>query len=222
MKPIKKSIAFNDAQVKFADNSTGVFEGYASVFNNVDAHGDTIKPGAFSAALQAGKLPAMFFNHEQWSLPIGKWVDAREDDHGLYVKGELTQGNSQSADIAAAMKHGTVTGLSVGFWPDWDAVEKSDTGFVFSSITDLQEVSICTFPANDQATVSSFKSMDGIMSLSDAEGWLRDAAGMTRRQAKTFVSRLKAAIQRDAGGPESDDDAAKIVDMIKQFNPLGE
>ncbi|MGJ8522290.1 hypothetical protein R84981_000975 [Carnimonas sp. R-84981] len=222
MKPIKKSIAFDKAQMKFADNSTGVFGGYASVFNNVDGHGDVILPGAFDAALKTGKMPAMFFNHEQWAVPIGKWVSAVEDNRGLYVNGELTQGNSQSADIAAAMKHGTVAGLSVGFWPDWNAVEESDTGLVFSRIAELQEISICTFPANDQATVSSYKSMDGIMNLSDAENWLRDAAGLTRKQAKTFVSRLKSAIQRDAGGPESYDDAAKIVDLIKHFNPLGE
>lgn len=220
MSQMTKSIAFDDAHVKFSNDREGVFEGYASIFENVDADGDVMKSGAFSDVLRRGEHVAMFFNHDKFGIPIGKWTNLEEDSRGLYAKGELTVGNSQSNDIRAAMKHGTVSGLSVGFRVEADGLYKTDTGHAFTRIAKLFEISLCTFPANDQATLTAIKSMDGIFTLSDAEDWLRDAAGLSRKQAQTFISRLKSAIRSDSEGPDLSDDAEKIVNLLKNFHPL--
>ena len=53
--------------------------------------------------------------HESWELPIGKWLSAEEDNHGLWVEGELTLGMGRANDTYAALKHGTLDGLSIGY-----------------------------------------------------------------------------------------------------------
>ena len=101
---ITKTLRLEDTEIKM-DGDTGKFSGYASVFGGVDSYGDTIIKGAFESSLRSGK-PKMFFNHS-WDMPIGKWTKAKEDDKGLFVEGELTPGLALSADVRAAMRHGT-------------------------------------------------------------------------------------------------------------------
>lgn len=54
-------------EVKFLAE-TGVFEGYASVFNVTDSVHDCVMPGAFSASLrkfrEEGRLPPLLWQHD--------------------------------------------------------------------------------------------------------------------------------------------------------------
>ena len=112
---IFKSLPLESVELRFEGN-TRKFRGYASTFNGNDSYGDTILPGAYLKTLADNGMPKMFFAHD-WGLPVGKWLSAVEDEKGLLVEGELTPGNPQSDAILAAMKHGTVDGLSIGFPP---------------------------------------------------------------------------------------------------------
>ncbi|MFB4634093.1 MULTISPECIES: HK97 family phage prohead protease, partial [Enterobacter cloacae complex] len=48
MPEIVKTLSFDETEIKFTgDGKQGIFEGYASVFNNTDSDGDIILPGAF-------------------------------------------------------------------------------------------------------------------------------------------------------------------------------
>lgn len=98
---LKKTLSLSDCQIKL-DGDSGKFAGYASVFGGVDSYGDTILRGAFESTLRNNGKPKMFYGH-QWDIPIGKWLKAKEDEHGLYVEGELTPGLSKSADVHAAL-----------------------------------------------------------------------------------------------------------------------
>ncbi|WP_372703795.1 HK97 family phage prohead protease, partial [Klebsiella pneumoniae] len=104
MPDIQKTLAFDQTEIKFiGDGSKGTFEGYASVFNNTDADGDIILPGAFAGVIanQSRKV-AMFFNHQTRAIPVGKWDAMHEDDKGLFVRGQLTPGLSLAEDLKAA------------------------------------------------------------------------------------------------------------------------
>ena len=75
-------------------------------------------------------------------------------------------------------------------------------------------------PMEEDALISSIKAaIDEIKSLSDAEAILRDAAGLSRKEATAFVSRLKAILQSDSG--EGDQELAKALSQtvadIKQI-----
>lgn len=219
MPSVCKTLAFEQAAIKFANGGAqGVFEGYASVFGVVDGDGDIIEPGAFAQALKTQTRPvAMFFNHRRNEIPVGKWLDLSEDSKGLYVRGELTPGNPQSEALKAAMIHGTVGGMSVGFSAAKQDVTAIATGYSFKSATRLTEISVCTFPANESATVSTLKSMETIDSIRDAENWLRDSAGLSKSEAQALIARIKSAVRSES---EGGDDIAALLERINTFPKL--
>ncbi|WP_434701539.1 HK97 family phage prohead protease [Pseudomonas sp. D1-36] len=219
MSNIQKTLAFDQVEIKFdSSGKTGTFEGYASVFGVVDSDGDIIMPGAFKKALSSqSRQVGMFFNHRTWELPVGKWLSLEEDSKGLLTRGELTPGLSMSTDLRAAMEHKTVEGMSVGFTVLKDGFDLIGTGRAFKSVQDLREISICTFPANEQATVESMKSLESITTIRDLEHWLRDSAGLSKSQALGFIARIKSAVRSDSEGGE----ITAILNRLKTFPTVG-
>ncbi|MFS7385027.1 HK97 family phage prohead protease [Rahnella inusitata] len=220
MRSINKTLAFDQAEIKFSgDGKLGIFEGYASVFNNTDSDGDIILPGAFKNALtnQTRKV-AMFYNHRTWEMPVGKWENLEEDSKGLLVRGVLTPGHSQANDLKAAMQHGTVEGMSVGFSASKDDYSLGTSGRIFKNVAALREISICTFPANELAGVSSLKSIDGVESIRDAEEWLRDSVGLSKSEAQGFIARIKSAVRSESEGDKKD--LTALIQSIKNYSPL--
>lgn len=193
---IKKTLNLESVDLKL-DGDTGKFSGYASVFGGVDSYGDTIIKGAFESTLRSGK-PKMFFNHE-WSMPIGKWTKAKEDDHGLFVEGELTPGLALSADVRAAMKHGTLDGLSIGGYIKAGDYDETENGRIIRKWSNLMEVSPVVFPADNSARVdlSSVKNggadliaeIEEIATIKEFEYLLRNVAGLSKGAAKSLTAR---------------------------------
>jgi len=201
---LRKTLSLTDVQLEMEDE-VGIFSGYASKWGGVDSYGDTIMKGAFTETLAVNGLPKMFFNHE-WTMPIGKWVVAEEDDIGLFVKGELTPEISLSEDVRAALKHGTLDGLSVGGTIKSTDYVENKNGRVINKWSNLMEISPVVFPADNAARIdlASVKSIDLEALLPeckterDIERLLRDA-GLGKWEAMAIVSRAKAIIEgRDA------------------------
>ena len=221
MPSICKTLAFDQAAIKFASGGAqGVFEGYASVFGVVDSDGDIIEPGAFAQALKTqSRAVAMFFNHRRNEIPVGKWLDLAEDSTGLHVRGELTPGNPQSEALKAAMIHGTVGGMSVGFSAAKGDITSIATGYSFRNVTRLSEISVCTFPANEAATVSTLKSMEAIESIRDAESWLRESAGLSKSESQALIARIKSAVRSESESCDPTEIAA-LLERLKTFPQL--
>lgn len=219
---IQKTLKFDDVALKM-QGETGTFEGYASKWNGVDSYGDTILKGAFADTLRA-TAPKMFFNH-QWGMPVGKWLDLSEDNEGLYVKGELTPGLSISADVRAAMKHGTLDGLSIGGFLKKGDYEEKDGRRVIRKWTTLAEISPVVFPADSAARIdlSTVKSIDfenllpECKSEKEIERLLRDA-GLGKWEAMAIVSRVRAIVKgSDSQQDPRADDTALILDRIQKL-----
>lgn len=193
----KKTLNFTDTEVKFVGEK-GKFVGYASVFEGVDSYGDTIKAGAFQNAIKYGKLPKMFENHKSWELPIGKWTNVSEDSKGLLVEGEFTPNHSRADDVRSAMLHGTIDGLSIGYRLKEGDYSVDGANRTIKNITDLVEISVVTFPADDVARVdlTSVKSaLDGIHSIRDLEDFLRESGGFSKGLAQAVLTRSKQLYQ---------------------------
>ena len=219
MPEINKTLSFDQTEIKFTgDGKQGIFEGYASVFNNTDSDGDIILPGAFKNALanQTRKV-AMFFNHKTWDLPVGKWDALEEDSKGLLVRGQLTPGHSGASDLKAAMQHGTVEGMSVGFSVNKDDYSIGTLGRIFKNVSALREISVCTFPANELAGVSAMKSAEGIETIRDVENWLRDSVGLSKSQAVGMIARFKSAIRSESEGDQDKSEIAALLESIQSF-----
>ena len=217
---LRKTLSLSSVDLKL-DADTGRFSGYASVFGGVDAYGDTIIKGAFESTLRSNGKPKMFFNHE-WNMPIGKYLVAKEDDHGLYVEGELTPGLGLSSDVRAAMRHGTLDGLSIGGYLKKADYDETENGRVIRRWANLMEVSPVVFPADTAARVdlSSVKGTDfldaitEIESVRDLEGFLRDAGGFSKGMAKAIVIRARSLLE-----PEEPGDSVKanaLAEMLER------
>jgi hypothetical protein len=187
-------------------NEAGEFSGYGSIFGNKDSYSDIVIKGAFAKSLaswaEKGLLPAMLWQHDVRE-PIGVYTKMEEDENGLYVEGRLLIEDDQLARRAHAhLKAGSISGMSIGY--DLIDLEFSSAqdAYLLKEI-DLWEVSLVTFPANDQARVDNVKSILGvgdIPSPSKVERVLRDA-GFSRKQAKGIMSKGYSGLnQRDVDG----------------------
>lgn len=207
-----KNLQIEAVNLKFAEEGRK-FSGYASVFGGVDSYGDTIMPGAYKATLEDRKRPvAMRWNH--YGPVIGKWTVMQEDEKGLYVEGELTAGHSVANDAYALLKHGAISGLSIGYRPV-KAVENQHGGVDLHEI-DLIEISVVESPADMSAQISDVKSaIEQAETRKEFEELLRNAGGFSRTDAKALVSRIKSLGHRNDGDP--DNDSADMASMFQQL-----
>jgi len=205
---MERKLASVDAlELKFDEARKGFFSGYASKFNGVDSYGDPIVPGAYKKTLKKRDRPiALRWNH--YGPVIGKWLELREDEAGLYVEGELTPGHSAAEDAYALMKHGAVTGLSIGFRP----VQITDRGDGTRDLKEIElvEISVVESPADLAAQIGDVKSVIGqIESLKQAEAFLRDGVGLSWTSATALVSQIKSVALRDG-----DAEARRLVERL--------
>ncbi len=143
------------AEVRFATDETGTFSGYASVWNEPDSYGDTIKPGAYRKTLsKRSGGPSMFWNHDP-NQPIGVWTSIVEDARGLKVEGKLVVETVKGAEALALLKAGAVNGLSIGFRAIRS--ERGPNGGRLLTEIDLVEISLVSLPAASKARITSVK-----------------------------------------------------------------
>lgn len=189
-------------------SETGVFSGYGSVFHNEDSYGDVVRPGAFKKSLaewaKKGRLPPMLWQHDRCE-PIGVFTKMVEDEKGLFVEGRLLIDDIPQARAAyALLKEKALGGMSIGYREI--LIEQDHDEKVTNLLElDLWEVSVVTFPANDEATVDSVKSAlagGGLPMLPEFEKFLRDA-GFSKSQSVAIASHGLRQLLRDADDTEA-------------------
>lgn len=218
-----KTLALADSQFKLENDGAG-FVGYASTFGNVDSYGDTIVKGAYAETLEKHGMPRMFFNHKADAVPIGKWVEAKEDDHGLQLRGEFTPGNVLAQEVRAALKHGTLDSMSIGYSLKKGDYEERNGGRLIKKVARLAETSIVTFPADSFAKVdlSSVKNMDFEVLLPECktereiEQLLRDS-GLGKWEAMAIVSRVKAIVDGRDSQADVKANHAAILERLQRI-----
>ena len=189
----------------------GTFEGYGSIFGNVDSYGEKVMPGAFAESLAQHKREdtsvLMLWNHDSYQ-PIGVWEDLAEDSKGLWGKGRLFLDIQKARETHTLAKNKAIGGLSIGYRErDTD----QDGSVRLLKKLDLYEISPVTFPANRSARIESVKSehMDEFarrlrdgdpMPIKDFENILREA-GVPKSMAVAIASHGYAkAIRSDSEG----------------------
>ena len=138
------------------DEEDGIFSGYGAVFENVDSGGDIIEPGAFAKALAAGweRVKILALHNDCW-LPIGKPLELREDEKGLFLKAKISD-TSMGKDIKILLKDGVLNELSIGYEPV--VFEFDQAGIRHLKEVDLWEVSVVTWAMNPEAVITDYKS----------------------------------------------------------------
>jgi uncharacterized protein len=125
--------------------SAFIIAGYASLFGTPDLAGDIVAKGAFARSLDTLPAPGirMLWQHDP-DRPIGQWLEVVEDDHGLWVRGQIEAAHAEARHATQLIRAGLVDGLSIGF-RTLKAQLRPAGGRILEEI-DLREVSLVAFP----------------------------------------------------------------------------
>lgn len=205
-----------DLHVK-AVSDDGLFSGYGSVFGVVDSYLEIVAPGAFAESLAEiaakGRPVPVLWQHRS-DQPVGVWKNLKEDERGLFGDGQLIlDGVPRAVEAHALMKAGAVSGLSIGYYVR-ESSRDEKTGVRTLTKLDLVEISLVTFPANDDARVDTIKSKlahGSLPSLPEFEQLLREA-GFSKTQAAVIANRgLKHLLRSESEGDQAEPDGIKAL-----------
>jgi uncharacterized protein len=213
-----KKVVF-ESEVKAGEQ--GIFSGYGSIFGNEDQGNDIVQKGAFTKSLKqrpANKVK-MLFQHKT-DEPIGVFDEIYEDQKGLFVKGRLALGTQKGREAYELLKMGALDGMSIGFRadPQKQAYNENKRGVRTLKEVDLMEISLVTFPMNENALITSVKGNS--KSIREWEEILREVGGLSRTESKVGAKAIYKSLnsnQRDADQQqELVSLITKVANIIKQ------
>ncbi len=150
---------------QFATRAEGAdlyIEGYFSVFNSsypiLDGVEEQIAPGAFADTL-GGDIRALI-NHDT-SLVLGRTksgtLTLREDNRGLWGSIKINQQDGDAMNLYRRVQRGDVDQCSFGFFIEAETREVLEDGTIRYTINKVRllEVSVVTFPAYEETSVSA-------------------------------------------------------------------
>ncbi len=161
MSKMKTSAALLGVKFRAGDGAvkaeaTGAISGYGSVFDVVDSYDEIVVRGAFAESLRQQRSVPILWEHDR-AQPIGLWSVLAEDEYGLRCAGRLLVDEVQKArEASALLRERAVTGLSIGYRVRKSSFDEK-TGIRTLTALDLMEISLVTFPANDQARADAVK-----------------------------------------------------------------
>ena len=202
-----------------AVNEDGLFSGYASVFEEIDSYRDIVKRGAFEKTLaeseSKGRAVPILWQHDA-AKPIGVYTELKEDEHGLYVEGQLNMDVQQAREALSLLRQKALSGISIGYNSvRYDTDVKSGVRRLYE--LKLYEASLVTFPACDGARVTDVKTIlaDGqLPSLPEFEDFLCEA-GFSRSQAKAIAGNGLTKLIRREVGSEEDEAIQRALAILK-------
>lgn len=166
-------------------------EGYFSVFNSEyplwEGASEIVKPGAFTNSV-SGDVRALI-NHAS-SLVLGRTkagtLTLRQDERGLWGSIRINRDDVDAMNLYARVQRGDVDQCSFGFDIKRETFVDLGDGkcrWEIEEVDPLYEVSVCTFPAYTETSVSARR---------------QDLAEIERRRAEAWRSEMKKKL----GGTE--------------------
>lgn len=151
-----------DLQISKKDyvKNTCYFEGYASIFNNVDSYGEMILYDSVDCYNsnndnKNNNNEIIILWQHLTEYPIGKTIHISKDENGVFIKGKILTDIKKGFETYRLMKEGVVNGLSIGFIPINSYYDKNNIK-VLSKIK-ICEISVVCFPANAEALITDIK-----------------------------------------------------------------
>lgn len=164
------------------ESEEGLFiEGYFSVFNSTyelwPGATESVAPGAFENTL-GGDIRALIDHETRLVLGRNKsgTLELREDSHGLWGRVKINPNDQDAVNLYERVKRGDVDQCSFGFDIVKEDTEVRDDGSVHWTIREvkLYEVSVVTFPAYTETSVSARKRDFEEIQKRETEKWRDD------------------------------------------------
>ena len=164
------------------ESEDGLFiEGYFSVFNSTyelwPGATESVAPGAFENTL-GGDIRALIDHETRLVLGRNKsgTLELREDSHGLWGRVKINPNDQDAVNLYERVKRGDVDQCSFGFDIVKEDTEVRDDGSVHWTIREvkLYEVSVVTFPAYTETSVSARKRDFEEIQKRETEKWRDD------------------------------------------------
>ena len=157
-------------------------EGYFSVFNSEyplwEGASEIVKPGAFTNSV-SGDVRALI-NHDS-SLVLGRTkagtLTLRQDERGLWGSIRINRDDVDAMNLYARVQRGDVDQCSFGFDIKRETFVDLGDGkcrWEIEEVDPLYEVSVCTFPAYTETSVSARKQDLAEIEKRRAEAWRSD------------------------------------------------
>ncbi|WP_439444449.1 phage major capsid protein [Xanthomonas translucens pv. translucens] len=227
--------AYSLLTVKSVDEEKRIIRGIAST-PTVDRVGDIV---VSTGARFKTPMPLMLYHNDR--LPVGQVVFAKATADGIPFEATLPDviepGTVKDRVDEAwhSVKYKLLAAVSIGFSPIEGAVELLKTGGLKFLEWDWLELSLVAIPANPDAVIQSFKSMD---SASIRRAFAQSPDGDEERAAliKSIETKQRAAIGRSAvpvvrlpaspgasgnsisnSNPKPEEGTMNILEQIKQY-----
>lgn len=144
-------------EIRAEDSEEGIIEGYAAVWDSVDSYNSRFQKGCFKKTLEnrMHKIKVLW-NHDK-TQPIGKLLEIREDDHGLFVRAQLITEIEKARDTFNLIRGGAIDCFSFGFRTIKD---KFEHGVQVITEVMLGEISPVVFEANPASKITEARSED--------------------------------------------------------------
>jgi Escherichia/Staphylococcus phage prohead protease len=168
--------------------------------------------GAFDKTLQERHTFPLLWQHNP-SLPIGS-VQISDSDVCLHVDGKLVLEDPQARIALTHLKAKTIKGLSIGFDTIKDVVE---SGVRHLKELRLWEVSVVTFPMNEDAMVTSVKSIDDARRIMREAAANPDVKAALRSLLKESRSLLDSEDDEEEEGLADDTDEKEIALALRSM-----
>lgn len=210
------TIQFKDATgFQETEDGSGIFEGYASVFGNIDSYGDKVIKGAFSKSLaksfpnDGAGIPC-YWSHrmDDPEFILGKTISAVEDEHGLKVRVSLDLDNPKAAAAYRALKAGAVNQMSFAY-EVLDSHFIPEKGAKFGGVNELRElnifeVSVVQIGANTATSIDMVKSA---MKNDDSVSISTPSAIEQLEEAVEILREIIDSAKADSSDEESDNES---------------
>ena len=192
----QRQMRCNTTEFQTREEDEGLFiEGYFSVFNtNYEIWSgatESVAPGAFSSTL--GKDIRALVDHET-RLVLGRnksgTLELKEDSHGLWGRVKINPNDGDAMNLYERVKRGDVDQCSFGFQIVKEDTEFREDGSVHWTIREVElfEVSVVTFPAYEETSVSARR---------------RDYDEIKKRQDEARREKIRNKLKGERHGTES-------------------
>lgn len=216
------------------DAEAGGFSGYASTFWRIDAYFTAVAPSAFNKTLsdRRDKISVLYQHNPDWNIGFPTKLDV--DAKGLYHDSTITEDNAEGSVALKRLRGGNRFGQSFGFktlrerpatdadplivpddLPEWIKANLPSSVYVIEEVK-LYELSLVTFPANEDATITAIRSGPSAGALAQTLEDLR--AGRLDAASRALIAQIVAAYQSAApersAPPRTEDDARRDREFI--------